>query len=98
MIDLGLSGWMADFGEYLSTDGAVFASGQSGKEVHNQWPVLWAEVNRAAIEERNVTGDVVFWMRAGGAGYHYLLLVLEFCCMSFCFKRDWLCANVLFVK
>lgn len=69
MIDLGLSGWMADFGEYLPADGAVFYSNQSGRDVHNQWPTLWAEVNRNAIDERNVTGDVVFWMRAGSAGF-----------------------------
>ncbi|XP_060557161.1 sulfoquinovosidase-like [Ruditapes philippinarum] len=68
MIDLGLSGWMADFGEYVPADGAVFYSNQTGREVHNQWPTLWAEVNRNAIDERNVTGDVVFWMRAGSAG------------------------------
>ena len=72
MIDLGLSGWMSDFGEYLPADGAVFSSGQSGREVHNQWPVLWAEVNRRAVDERNKTGDVVFWMRAGGAGYYVI--------------------------
>ncbi|KAL4227121.1 hypothetical protein ACF0H5_015094 [Mactra antiquata] len=68
MIDLGLSGWMADFGEYLPPDGVVFQGNLTGREVHNKWPVAWAEVNRMAINERNVTGDVVFWTRSGGAG------------------------------
>ena len=68
MIDLGISGWMADFGEYLPADGAVFNNSQSGRVLHNQWPVLWAKLNREAIEERNKTGDVVFWMRAGFTG------------------------------
>ncbi|XP_052779017.1 sulfoquinovosidase-like [Mya arenaria] len=68
MIDLGLGGWMADFGEYVAADGAVFQSGETGRQVHNKWPLLWAEVNRQAIEERNKTGEVVFWMRAGTAG------------------------------
>lgn len=72
MIDLGLSGWMADFGEYLPADGVFFYNNQSGRALHNKWPTLWAEVNRMAIDERNVTGDVVFWMRAGSAGFHFL--------------------------
>ena len=70
MIDLGISGWMADFGEYLPADGAFFNNNQSGRVLHNQWPVLWAKLNREAIEERNKTGDVVFWMRAGFTGMH----------------------------
>ena len=68
MIDLGFGGWMADFGEYLPADGVYFYSKQSAREVHNQWPLLWAKLNREAIEERNKTGEVVFWMRAGAAG------------------------------
>ncbi|KAH3876631.1 hypothetical protein DPMN_000478 [Dreissena polymorpha] len=68
MMDLGLSGWMADFGEYVPADGAFFYSNETGRVVHNKWPRLWAEVNRMATDESNVTGDVVFWMRAGAAG------------------------------
>ena len=34
MIDLGLSGWMADFGEYMPADGAVFQVRDSGKRCH----------------------------------------------------------------
>ena len=45
MIDLGFGGWMADFGEYLPTDG-VFYNGESGDVLHNKWPALWAEVCR----------------------------------------------------
>ena len=70
MIDLGLGGWMADFGEYLPADGAVFNNNQSGRVLHNQWPMLWAQLNREAIEERNKTGEVVFWMRAGFTGIY----------------------------
>ena len=50
MIDFGLSGWMADFGEYLPTD-AVLHNGLSGELMHNLWPTLWAKVNRQAIED-----------------------------------------------
>jgi alpha-glucosidase len=37
-------------------------------EAHNQWPVLWAEVNAHALESRGKTGDAVFFMRAGFSG------------------------------
>jgi len=65
MIDFGLSGWMADFAEYLPTDAVLFAG--DAEELHNQWPVLWAKLNREAVEEHGRLGDVVFFMRAGYA-------------------------------
>ncbi|XP_013409261.1 uncharacterized protein LOC106172883 [Lingula anatina] len=68
MIGIGLDGWMADFGEYLPTDGVVLHNGMSGREVHNLWPVLWAKLNREAVEEAGKMGQVVYFMRAGAAG------------------------------
>lgn len=67
MIKLGLKGWMADFGEYLPTD-AVLYSGENAAHLHNQWPVLWAKVNREAIEEAEQIGEIVFFTRAGFTG------------------------------
>ncbi len=67
MIAFGLSGWMADFGEYLPAD-AVLASGEDPKLLHNRWPVLWARLNREAIEESGRGGDIVFFMRSGFTG------------------------------
>jgi alpha-glucosidase len=67
MLDIGISGWMADFGEYLPTD-VRLADGSDPMEAHNRWPVLWAEVNAQAIESRGKTGDAVFFMRAGFSG------------------------------
>lgn len=67
MIDLGLSGWMADFGEYLPVD-AVLHSGEDPALVHNRWPVLWARLNREAVEERGVSDEVFFFTRAGFTG------------------------------
>ena len=66
-LDLGVSGWMADFGEYLPID-VRLASGISGMLAHNAWPTLWAEVNARAVASRGRTGDVVFFMRAGFTG------------------------------
>jgi alpha-glucosidase len=67
MLDIGIDGWMADFGEYLPTD-VRLASGESPMTAHNRWPVLWAEVNARAVASRGRTGDALFFMRAGFSG------------------------------
>ena len=67
MLDYGLSGWMADFGEYLPTD-VRLASGVDARLMHNQWPTLWAEVNAKAVASRGKTGEALFFMRAGFTG------------------------------
>ncbi len=67
MIDFGLSGWMADFGEYLPID-VHLANGVDARLMHNAWPTLWAEVNARAVEKRGRTGDILFFMRAGFTG------------------------------
>ncbi|MBO0661216.1 alpha-glucosidase [Jiella sp. MQZ9-1] len=67
MIDLGLAGWMADFGEYLPID-LELKSGADAKLMHNAWPVLWGAVNARAIAKKGRTGDIVFFMRAGYSG------------------------------
>ncbi|MCR4588092.1 MAG: alpha-glucosidase [Lachnospiraceae bacterium] len=63
MIGIGMGGWMADFGEYLPVD-AVLYNGDP-KELHNQWPGIWARMNREAIEECGVSDEVFFFTRAG---------------------------------
>ncbi len=67
LIDLGISGWMADFGEYLPID-MCFSNGDDPRLVHNTWPTRWAEVNAAAISAAGRTGDIVFFMRSGYTG------------------------------
>ncbi|WP_114946061.1 alpha-glucosidase [Microvirga calopogonii] len=67
MLDFGLSGWMADFGEYLPID-VKLANGVDAKLMHNAWPTLWAEVNARAVASRGKTGEVLFFMRAGFTG------------------------------
>jgi alpha-glucosidase len=67
MLDFGLSGWMADFGEYLPTDVRLFDRSDP-MEAHNRWPVLWAKVNADAIASRGKTGEATFFMRAGYSG------------------------------
>ncbi|MFC4547334.1 alpha-glucosidase [Paenactinomyces guangxiensis] len=67
LIDFGLDGWMADFGEYLPTD-VVLKSGESAKLMHNAWPVIWAKINYEAVKEAGKLGEVVYFMRAGYTG------------------------------
>ena len=64
MIEFGLSGWMADFGEYLPTD-CVLYSGEDAELVHNTWPARWAKLNREVVEETGNLGKIMFFTRAG---------------------------------
>jgi sulfoquinovosidase len=53
MLDLGMSGWLAEGGGSLPADSAL-ASGESGAAAHNRWPLLWARACREAIDEPGV--------------------------------------------
>lgn len=64
MIKIGLSGWMADYGEYLPID-AVLYSGESPETFHNKYPVIFAKANYEALKETNTLGEIVFFTRAG---------------------------------
>ena len=67
MIGFGLSGWMADFGEYLPVD-AVLYSGEDAAAIHNDWPAIWARMNEEAIRECGKENEVFFFTRAGYTG------------------------------
>jgi sulfoquinovosidase len=66
MLDFGLDGWMADFGEYLPVDLRLYDGDPMVH--HNRWPVHWAKVNADAVASRGRTGDALFFMRAGFTG------------------------------
>ena len=67
MIEFGLSGWMADFGEYLPTDLKLFNNASPMIE-HNHWPLLWAQCNYDALVETGNLGKIVYFMRSGASG------------------------------
>ena len=67
MIALGMSGWMADFGEYLPTDAKLF-DGSDAAKTHNNWPVLWAKVNDEAVSRELPPSELIYFMRSGSAG------------------------------
>ena len=64
-LDLGYSGWMYDFGEYVQAD-VVTASGLSGEQYHNQFPV---DYQRAAFEHLEQTDRAGDWLTFARSGY-----------------------------
>lgn len=67
LIEFGLDGWMADFGEYLPTD-TLLDNGIDAEIMHNAWPALWAKCNYDALVETGKLGEILFFMRAGYTG------------------------------
>ena len=68
MIGCGLSGWMADFGEWAPPKNISLYSKEDPEKHHNAYPVLWAQLNREAIEESGRGNDIPFFTRAGYSG------------------------------
>lgn len=64
MIEMGLGGWMADFGEWLPLD-AKLHDGSDAYAYHNRFPEEWAKLNREAISEAGMEGEIVFFCRSG---------------------------------
>lgn len=67
LLGVGMSGWLADGGECLPPDAAL-ASGEDAALAHNRWPLLWAQVNREAVEEAGASAEVIFFVRSGWLG------------------------------
>lgn len=67
MLALGMSGWMADFGEYLPIDVAL-SDGSDPKLRHNAWPPLWGALNQRAMAENDMASEGLYFMRAGYTG------------------------------
>ncbi|MFW5780722.1 MAG: TIM-barrel domain-containing protein, partial [Bacillota bacterium] len=65
MLNLGIDGYMADFGEYLPVDCVLYDG--DPKKMHNLWPVLWAKINREALDEANAK-EAFFFTRSGYNG------------------------------
>lgn len=67
-LDIGFTGWMADYGEWLPHDAVLF-SGEDPLQAHNRYPREWARLNLEVLAER--AGDGVqrlFFARAGWIG------------------------------
>lgn len=67
MIALGLSGWMADFGEALPCDAVLF-SNENAERMHNKYPAMWAKVNFEVVRDVQKENEIFYFMRAGFTG------------------------------
>lgn len=65
----GVDGWMNDFGEYTPYR-SVFYNGETGRSMHNKYPLLWAKNARDLLSKRNTMGDYCVFSRSGWAGLH----------------------------
>lgn len=63
LLGRGMYGWMADFAEALPFDVDLFSS-ESPNTFHNKYPEEWVRINREAIREAGLEGEVVFFSRA----------------------------------
>lgn len=67
-LDVGFSGWMADYGEWLPHD-AVLASGEDPLQAHNRYAREWSRLNQEVMDERAADGHQrTFFARAGWLG------------------------------
>ncbi|MDP1823574.1 MAG: glycoside hydrolase family 31 protein [Archangium sp.] len=67
-LDLGFTGWMADYGEWLPHDAVLF-SNENPLEAHNRYAREWAQLNQEVMDERAADGrQRLFFARAGWLG------------------------------
>lgn len=65
LIQTGISGWMADFGESLPMDAKLFDSSLDSFTFHNQYPVEWAKLQSEVISEAHLESEAVTFTRSG---------------------------------
>lgn len=65
--ELGIDGWMADFGEWTPLD-AVSSDGTDPGAYHHRFVLDWHCTNRAAMDAARPDGDWVLFARSGWTG------------------------------
>lgn len=66
MLEEGLSGWMADYGEYTPLTGKTH--NQDPVRAHCELPVLWAKLNRELIQQTGNQGKALIFHRSANVG------------------------------
>jgi alpha-glucosidase len=66
MIENGLSGWMADYGEYIPL--TAKAKEDDIVKAHCELPMLWAKLNSELIDETGNRGNILAFHRSAGMG------------------------------
>jgi alpha-glucosidase len=64
LLDLGMSGWLAELGLSLPVD-AVLHSGADPRLERQRWPQRWAELNLGALEDSGRREELLFAARSG---------------------------------
>lgn len=64
LVDKGVAGWMADFGEGLPPDAVLF-SGDDAMTFHSRYAEEWARINREVLDEAGLVGESFFFSRSG---------------------------------
>ncbi len=64
---LGYTGWMYDFGEYVQAE-VVASNGMTGEELHNRYPVLYAQTVYDHMQATPLANDWLAFMRSGYTG------------------------------
>jgi alpha-glucosidase len=65
--DVGIDGWMADFGEWVPID-SVPGDGSDPISSHNRYPVEWHRLSREVMESERPSGDWAVFSRSGWNG------------------------------
>ena len=65
--DLGMDGWMADFGEWMPPE-AVLSDGSDAPGYHNRYPEAWHRLSREVMDDLRPDGDWVVFSRSGWTG------------------------------
>ncbi len=65
--ELGIDGWMSDFGEYLPLD-VQLSDGSDPRAYHNRYPIEWTRMTREVMDELRPNGDWVMFSRSGWTG------------------------------
>lgn len=66
-VDLGYSGWMYDFGEYVQPD-TVARDGTPGEAYHNLYPVQYHRAAHDHLEAGELAGEWLTFVRSGYTG------------------------------
>lgn len=64
LLETGVDGWMADFGEGLPYD-ARLHSGESAASYHNHYPEIWARLQHDIIQASGRAEQLLVFMRSG---------------------------------
>jgi len=64
--DMGISGWMSDFGEWLPYDAVLHAG--NAPESHNMYPTAWHKASLDVLQETDSVSDFILLTRSGYTG------------------------------